>query len=368
MRPAARRSAHYLERYDDRTLLYDCVRDPGGSRLIITAPRFLNLWAPFRAGLKVGGKPVQRLRRRKWLRCEQITFAGGEGPVTVEVGGERYEIAPRQSLAERFAGLDCLLAVNKNNALHWIADWARYHAAEHGARGVVLFDNGSTDYGIAELAATLSAVPGIEAAAILSAPFPYGPSDKGRPMEVSPRFFQTAMLNIARADALARAGAVLSIDIDEIVVRPDGAPRVFDLARARLGGMVTIQGRWIFPDPAAGLPADQGSHGFRTRPDRKCNRKWCLVPGKGMSRFGWAVHQIGGILQNIATNTKGARLLHCRGTSTGWKTKRFALPDGLQPEPWLAAFMARHFPVRDGAVSRRAPGPETAPAATTRRS
>jgi hypothetical protein len=346
VRPPERRSEHYLERFDDTTLFYDCVYLPEQGRYVFTAPRFLNLWEPFSKGLKLDGKPVA-LRRRKWLRCEQVELRAPKGHLTLTLEGSEHELASREGIAQHFTGANALLAVNKNNELHWIEDWARYHARAHGADALVLFDNGSTIYSPQEIAERVVAIEGMKAVAIYSAPFPYGPTDRSGRLDVSPRFFQSAMLNIARRDALARANGVLSIDIDEIV-RRHGSATAFELARRNPLGMISIHGSWVYPPAEEQGATDQGAHVYRQVPDRKCNRKWCLAPDGIMSRFGWAVHQIGGIVQNVATNTRAVSLLHCKGTSTGWKKKRFDMPEKIAKDPDLVTFMRENFPLRDG--------------------
>lgn len=342
VRKPDKRSAHYLERYDDRTLFYDCVYLADQQKYLFTSPRFLNLWRPFRSGLRMDGKPVGGLSRRTWLRCEQAALKATPGELELSIGRKHGAIDARPDQMDRFAGLNCVAAVNKNNALNWVRDWANYYVSEHGADGIVLFDNGSTEYSADALAATLSAIDGLKAHLVYSAPYPYGPTDRSGKFEVSPRFFQSAMLNIARRDALWKARAVLNVDIDEIV-RKSGDTSVFDLAVRHPLRMVTIHGTWIYPSPDTVGAVAHAANTYRRVPDRKCNRKWCMTPRGLMARFGWAVHQVGGVLQE-ATNTSEVHLLHCRGTSTGWKKKRFDAPQELQADPALAAFLAEHFP------------------------
>jgi len=86
VRPPARRSEHYLARYDRTTLYYDCVYLPERGTYLFTAPRLLNLWRPFRSGLAVAGAPVRRVRRRTWLRCEQVEVAAAPGALTLDLG------------------------------------------------------------------------------------------------------------------------------------------------------------------------------------------------------------------------------------------------------------------------------------------
>ncbi|MBE3639065.1 hypothetical protein [Mangrovicoccus algicola] len=337
-RPPERQSAYYLEEYDDRTVIYDCVYLDREGGFLFTAPRFLNLWEPFRNGLRLDGAPVGPMRRVTWLRCEQVFLKAPRGSLSLQIAGETVALEVRDGLAEDFAGLNALVAVSKNNRLDWIANWARFHAAGHRAEAMVLFDNGSTDYTLEELAASVKGT-GLKRAVIYSAPFPYGPADKSGRFDVSPRFFQSAMLNLARRDALDRARAVLSIDIDELVLGPEGAS-VFDMAARHPLGMVTIQGSWVYPAETTEGPAPQQAHVWRAVPDKKCNRKWCMTPRGAMSRaFGWAVHQIGGISQNLFTMQGKFRLAHCRACSTGWKKNRFRFPEAMERDDALAALL-----------------------------
>lgn len=346
VRKPGRRTEQYLERFDRTTLYYDCVYLESRRSYLFTAPRFLNLWAPFKAGLQVKNYRARAVRRRTWLRTEQVEIRAPRGALNLTWQGTTTPVRYRTGRADCFAGLNCLVAVNKNNRLDWIADWAAYYAREHGAEGVAVFDNGSTDYTPEELSACLESVPGLVRTAVLPAPYPYGPTDRSRKLEVSPRFFQTGMLNIARRDLFSGARAVLSVDIDEIARRHNGAPSVFDLAARHRLGMVTIDGVWVYPARDTDGPVGHAAHVFRQMPDRKCNRKWCLRPGSLMDSFGWAVHHIGGPLQDVFTQQTDVGLLHCKGTSTGWKRNRFDLPEEMQQDPDLAAFMTQNFPDR----------------------
>ena len=60
-----------------------------------------------------------------------------------------------------------------------------------------------------------------------------------------------------------------------------------------------------------------------------------------------AIDRVDEVFQNLLTRQDRFRLLHCRGTSTGWKARRFDAPAKLVHDQGLAAFMADHFPDRD---------------------
>lgn len=338
VRPPERRTDLYLERYDRRTLIYDAVRLPRGG-VCLTTPRLLNLWPLLRDGLRRSGVAV---RRRTFLRCEQITLRGLTDGLGLEIDGSFHPLPLRHSGTPLFAGMRVLMAVNRDNDLDWITDWARFHAVRHGADGVLLFDNGSTTYTPEDVAARLEDVPGISRAVVLSAPFRYGPADRGERFDVPPRFFQTAMLNLARRDFVAQARAVLSVDIDELVAGPENES-VFAAAERHLLGMVTIPGIWSFPPPGTDGPVPQRAHLWQAEPPQPCHQKWCIVPGGPMGRIGWNVHNTGGPLQPLFTISKDFRLLHCRATSTGWKPGRFAPPAAIQRDDRIAALLESVF-------------------------
>lgn len=346
VRPADRRSDHYLARYDRTTLFYDAVWLPDRQAHLVTAPRFLNLWAPFRAGLRIDGQPVRRVRRRTWLRCEQVEIPGPPDGLSLLWDGTDHTIPSRRAETEGFAGTNALVSVNRNNDLDWIADWAAFYARRHGADAVLLFDNGSDAYTPQDIAERLAHVPELRRVRVVAAPFPYGPAESGGRFEISPRFFQTAMLNIAKRDALAQARAVLNVDIDEICIAASSTS-VFDAAARHPLGMVTIPGRWVYPAPGTTGPVGHGAHRFRNQPDDRCNQKWCQAPRGAFGRvFGWAVHRVDEVLQNLLTRQSDIRLAHCKGTSTGWKANRFDLPATLREDPALSAVMESEFPDR----------------------
>lgn len=343
-RAEADRDRSYLDRYDRTTLLYDCVWREDLGVHILNAPLFLNLWPLLRDGLRRNGRPLAGVRRREWKRCEQVTVPGPRGGLSLQIGERHYPIAVRDSLRTRFAGRNCVLALNRDNQIGWITDWLRYHVERHGADAAILIDNGSQAYPLEGLAAAVAGIGGLRAAVILSAPYPYGPlSGRLRRNERLAKFFQSGMLNTARADAASAAGAVLSVDIDEVVTGPKG-DTVFDAARRHPLGMVTIKGRYGYPADPAMIPCGHGAHRFRVATERQANRKWCVVPSGPIGwHFAWDVHQMGGLLQNLFTEQSRFTHVHCYGTTTGWKSKRRGFDAELVRDPELDALMDRYF-------------------------
>jgi len=335
--------------YDRTSLVYDCVwrRDLG--RHVMNAPPMLNLWPVLRDGLRRDGTPVTGLRRRASKRSEQIFAPGPEGTLSVDVAGRCYALPVRPSQRDRFAGLNCIMSLSRNNPLRWVRDWARFYVNRHGAQGAVVFDNGSDAYQLAEIAAALSSVPGLQAATVYSAPFSYG-VNAGRlrfgwfRKEREFRCLQTTMFNMAKSDAFAAARAVLNVDIDELVDGPADAS-IFDAAVRHPLGMVTTKGYYAYPERPDMIPADHAAHRYRATNVRKCNRKWCVVPTGPIGRnFTWDIHQLGGILQNAFTEQTAFFHHHCYGCTTGWKAQRTTFDTEIVRDPGLDDLMDRYLP------------------------
>ncbi|WP_216075142.1 hypothetical protein, partial [Acinetobacter baumannii] len=56
-----------------------------------------------------------------------------------------------------------------------IQDWVRFSRDVHGADAVLIYDNGSTSYSLADLAGALGALDGIAVARVVSWPYKFGP-------------------------------------------------------------------------------------------------------------------------------------------------------------------------------------------------
>ncbi|TXR54776.1 hypothetical protein [Reinekea thalattae] len=330
VRSEERWTEHYLERYDQQTLFYDCVYVAKTKSFIITAPRFLNLWFVMRKHLYVNGKRFRgRIKRNTWQRCDQISFrAPADAKLSIQHPHFSTEITPRTSISELFAGLNCALAMNKNNQLSWIKDWVEYHVKAHGLEGVCIIDNGSTDYTKEQLLAELESIKGLKAATVLGADFPYGPSNWSSRFEISPRFLQTSMMNLVKRDLFSDARAVLSVDIDELVIK-NTEQNVFDAAVNSFWGAISFREIKTYPAGDDGAAYSHRDHTLVKEDFNYGNTKWC-VNGKGfINRFGWAVHRFGGGYF-LLTETTDFNYLHCQATTTNWKKDRTTKDADLQ--------------------------------------
>lgn len=334
----------FRRKYDYHTLIYDSIWRDDLQRHVLSAPSFFNLWPPFRSGLAATSGSVTVTRRKRGKRSEQIFLKGPRDGITVTIDGRSWRLNSRASEVDRFAGLRCGMTLNKNNELKWVYDWAYYHVHRHGMEAVALVDNGSDAYSLEELRETLASVEGLKEAVIYSAPYPYGPPGRGGKRFPLPKFFQSAMLNMARRDVLAKARSVLNCDIDEIVTGVAGES-IFEAAERSSLGMITFYGYWAYPEDMASAPSPQLAHTYRIHPIAKVNRKWCIVPGRFIDRhFDWDVHQTGGIFQNLFTVSRRFEHAHCRACTTGWRPGRFTVGGQRMLDDALARELRCHLP------------------------
>ncbi len=320
----------YADGYDARTLVYGAARLPGGAGTVLICPRLCNLWPVLRGALPDGA------RRRRYPSSEAVFLPGTSGPLRLGIGGEMHDLPTVPDLSGVFAGRNVLLTMSRDNDPGWTLDWVRFHARTHRADAVAIFDNRPERHPVAEIAARIAAVPGIGPVAVIDADFTYGPQLPRHRGRVS-HFLQGACLNYARLGPLARARAVLNLDIDEIL-RPVSGLSVFDAAAASLSGHVKLGGEWVYPEEGAPWPQPQRAHLFRAEPREPCHLKWCATPRGPISRAGWEVHKLAAPLTKRLRPHPEFELLHCRAATTGWKRPLCGAPETRRrADPDLAA-------------------------------
>ncbi|MEM1361108.1 MAG: hypothetical protein AAGF94_05260 [Pseudomonadota bacterium] len=332
-RPSNEITDHYRQNYDDRTLIYDAVRLPKERRILLTAPRLLNLSNSVTAGLRQDGHPVRRLRHRVFPKFEFLSFSDKGGAVELRMPYGAHEIAVRPSLADRFHGLNCVKTLSQNNPLEWIKDWATFHVHHHGLEAVLFCDNGSTEYTLEDLGKTLASIRGLRQVVVLGVPYRYGPRDKPGGGLVNPMFLQLALLNLARREALANARAVLNADVDEVTL-PLSGESMFDAALRAPTGAVRLAGDYAFPSSEATGPQSPRTHLWRADPPEVSTGKWCARPRGPLSRFGWHVHQVGGELGRLLRDDPRFALVHCWAAAP--HRSQDTSPRTLRADPSLA--------------------------------
>lgn len=276
--------------------------------------------------------------------CRRIVLAapglGRARTIDLVLGTARVRVPVRPRQAHLFAGRRVLVALSKDNPLDWIRDWATYHAAVHGTDAVIIYDNGSSAYGLEELAATLAAVPGILASAVVIWTYPFGASQP----PFRGNFCQTGMLDHCRRQFAPAARSVLNVDIDELVVGPGS---IYDAIETSDWSALRIEGRWIERPGVASEPEAQRlrhrdctfhRHDLDRPPPgkrRPMRPKWAAVPARCRDDVEWGVHEVYPVAEPSSLDRSwegrpaafGFR--HFRQINTDWK-----MTDRWRGEPY----------------------------------
>jgi hypothetical protein len=323
--------------FEDRALVYDAFWHVDGRRILLVGPPPLNLRPALGRARYVAVPSRKPLSARTYdslsVRITALEDAPAETTgIEMLLDGDKFVLPVQPNVSPALAGARVLFTMSRDNELIWIRDWADYHARLHGTDAVVFFDNGSTRYPPAEIAATLGAVPGIRHAAVLSWPYRYGPFDPA--VKLNPYyglFLQIAAMSVALRRYAAAAYGLLNCDIDELVATPPGTT-IYELAHAAPHGLVSFRGQFVEALPIGTL-ADGGvlrhrDFGHRLRNPRvraSRPRKWALDPQRawvGNLAVHPYMHWIQGRPLFGKTTPADTFYWHFRGISTNWKDRR----------------------------------------------
>lgn len=312
------------DRYDTNTLVYGGVWMAQARRLRVFAPSPLNLWSVLkRADWRGDGHALPKPRLRRFKRYATLDF-DAPAPVhhlTMTLDDWQGTCPIMQADPAPFAGCNVLYTMSQDNRLDWICDWVMYHHRVHGADAVIVSDNQSTAYTPQALLDRLSGLGVLRSVLVQSVPYRYGPSSQTCARASSARFLQSAVANYVRDAWLGQARAVLSCDIDELVVSNRNTS-IFDAARLARAGVVTFPGYWRFCDPSLALPR-HGDH-FYWRADcaKPCPTKYAYRPDGPLGRWSLMTHSLEALPRKWASAAPEFWFAHCYGISTGWKAGR----------------------------------------------
>jgi len=313
----------FEEKYDYNTLAYDAISDHKKRTITLICPKLYN----FEKFANAGGFQTDQEKLRiqyfkRWHRFDEICFQYNLAPSSLKFMYENFENNIQLSRIDQdyFNGMNCLVTKSKNNSLNWIRDWIRFHIEHHALEGLVLFDNNSDRYSIRDLHDCVSSVCGIKRFIIVPAPFRFGTFYRKKYVHRA-KFLQVALLNIARLRFLAKANAVLSIDIDELVAPLNGS-NVFEKTKKSFLGYTLFSGHWRHAPVTSNLEARHADHIYRTINDRCQATKYCIDPQGVLSFRPWDVHGVfRGSLKKFIIS-KDIHYYHCRQITTQWKYVR----------------------------------------------
>jgi hypothetical protein len=338
-RLVGQRQPDYEASFDFRTVFYDCFSSVDGRRLICIGPPLANLArAVLPAILRAFKKSMfSRAEIRRLDRVCQLAFRPGSANAVLS--GDLFEqraLAPQPNHCDWFRGRRVLTAISKDNHLDWIRDWAEFYVRWHGCDAVLLYDNGSTQYESAKVRDVLRAIPGVDLAVVVDWRFPIGPSGGGNAARsrTGPNgeqlaiwdsdFCQYGFLEHAHQRFLLSAAAVLSVDIDELVITA-GRESIFDLAQQSRTGYVNFSGIWIENAAIddAGEARRHRQYIYRNAPmPRPTAPKWAVAPSRCTSLPQWCVHWIAGLTSDSEASSKALHR-HFSAITTNWKSRRW---------------------------------------------
>jgi len=317
-RPMKEQEPDYEEKYDYTTVLYDIF--PHFGKYMAVAPPTQNLKAYI----------THHHQRISKDRTEIFHFnslpQNLEDLIDLPVDISHSNIENEQQY-DCFENLNVVVTMSKNNDLQWIKDWAEFYGKKHNIKGVLIYDNNSTDYEVEDIANTLSTVSSIDVAVVVKWPFKYGPetkrqtAPKGKPLRKRPdsNYCQLSMFEHARWKYLSKSALVVNCDIDELVIS-ESSQTISDIIKDGVG--VSIDGTWIHTTKDAQFdnkPPRHKDYWLFDEKSTKCATKWAVRPSMVSSECQWMTHRINGL--DLPTDTD-LRFRHFRGINTNWKENR----------------------------------------------
>lgn len=346
----------YLEDYDRKTLIYDCLRRCADGHVELIGPPLLNLRALIKGMFVDGRKAEFSVQTRNKLDRIRVDMPNGTGvQICLDLGTLGHHSLKVPVRETRFENRRVLLTLFRYEPVAWVLDWARFHVTLHGVDAILLYANHVAPDLLAELARGFAQIAGLEAFAIIRWDFPYGPVRDdafapGVPITGTRRwsscFCQTGMFEHARLRFLDRAQAVLNMDIDELALDTRGIS-VFDSLKAGAKPVLMLEERRVGPAAdqhvanIASRRHGQFCHLLSSGP-RGVQRKWVLAPRRLAEiapQAQWMTHEIRGP-QATLQNQPQAWYAHFAPINTGWSDDsrvQLQAPQASAPNPVLQA-------------------------------
>lgn len=256
-------------RYDARTIFYDVWIADDPHRLVAVGPPAMNLakeLLPAKVicnGTSIEGKRVEfrKFCNYSW-HLPTVKPARDAHEVTFEFKGFAQDLTVRRPPNIGGAVDLSLVTLQKDNPVHWVVDWCRWHQRLHNVERVFLYDNASAN--AEELTVALREIGNEMDVVIAQWPFPYGPTTSH-----ANRFGQGGALNHFRECFGASAEWTLFLDVDECLAMADDLVLLDRLREYEtMGASTVLFGSWIVP-PTPGQPPLEGrsirSYSYRER-------------------------------------------------------------------------------------------------------
>ncbi len=322
-RPDATES--FQEAFDSRTLLYDAYFSNLTGKIELLCPPLLNL-ATRIDSIRLDGVPVrpttQKPDRLERLQVDAPSQAR-DLTLGIEFAGEEFcfNITRTNSF---FSERRVLLTMFRYEPLEWVADWIKFHIANHGADACLIYCNFVPDDKVARLADRLDSIEDLKSAAIVQWNFPYGPA--GAACGPNPWLWcycKAGMFEHARTRFLYDASFVLNLDVDELAVVENGMS-VFSLLENSGAGALIFNEKQITQHDGHKLGAPEERrhcefvHFYRSSGEATAKTKWVVSPQLTGREGQWLTHGVRNIRRKKAT--EGCWFAHILPMNMGWKS------------------------------------------------
>lgn len=232
-RPIELREDSYEEKFDNKTLFYDVFQVE--DEIFLIGPPLHNLKSIMENSsiyidnIKIDGLNITWGEQLRYT-ITKIKFENTSRRYRLKIVNEYFtsETYISRNRTEEQKNKDVLVAINKNNKIDWIYDWAKFYYHSEGINTVIIYDNNSTNYSVEQLATKLSVLNKIKFY-IVKTPFPFGPqggwldlNGKLTQLPFDSFYLQASMLSHARFFFCNQANFYLNADIDELVVEKTG--------------------------------------------------------------------------------------------------------------------------------------------------
>ena len=350
-----KRDSNFLQNFEQKILFYDIFWQDENKKILLIGPPPRNLTSLMKkAKFSVdGGKTLLKAKFHISLSV-MITELSGDlsnaKELFIEFAGLKFTAPIQENISKFLPDTRIIFTISKNNPLKWIRAWADYYYQFHDANCLILFDNGSTNANLAEIAKELEQTK-IEHIILISMPYIFGAIDLA--VFTNPywtNFLQNCINSITLRRFAAQAQGLLNCDIDEFAVHREYSS-IFHSLKDIPNGLLIMRGIWIEPHKYKTNHGDHRDFAYKYSDPKKnsCKSpKWVIDPKRSWVKK-LNIHPYWHWIENRPPFSKyitqDAFFWHFKGINTNWKLNRNMasknLPDNIIIDQELVSAMSK---------------------------